>query len=279
MNGVPSPLSHSKQKSMHTIQYTEFSYRTAPQPLALLSRLFPSASYYIHLIDIVYRASRKARVGEYSDSCWIESSLEVLENLEKVGVRVEISGIENVLEQSGPVVFIGNHMSMMETLLLPAIIQPIKPITFVVKESLLEYPVFKHVMRARNPVAVSRTNPRQDLKVVMTEGQARLRNGISVIVFPQTTRSHLFSPEQMSSIGVKLAKKADVPVIPVALKTDCWQNGRWLKDFGRLDVAKTAHFAFGRPIAKVVGKGDEEQFLVNTYIAEELQRWGKALSI
>lgn len=213
-------------------------------------------------------------MGTYDDSCWIESSFEVLRNLEKIGVNVEITGIANVPTQNGPVVFIGNHMSMMETLLLPAIIQPIKPVTFVVKESLLSYPVFRHIMQSRKPVAVSRTHPRQDLKVVMTEGQERLQNGISVIVFPQTTRSHIFAADQMSSIGVKLAKKAGVPVIPMALKTDCWQNGRWLKDFGKLDVTKTARFAFGNPISKVVGKGDEEQSLVNTFIAEELHKWG-----
>ena len=258
---------------MHTLQHNGSIYRTESKSLTLSSRIFPSASFYLNLIHIVIRASNKAKAGEYGDTGWIESSHEVLQQLEKVGVRVEITGIENVIAQSGPVVFIGNHMSMMETLVLPVMIQPIKPVTFVIKEDLLSYPVFQHVMRSRNPIAVSRTNPRQDLKVVLTEGQERLQKGISVIVFPQTTRSHLFSSEQMSSIGVKLAKKADVPVIPLALKTDCWQNGRWIKDFGRLDVAKTAHFAFGRPIAKVLGKGDEEQALVNAFIAGELQNW------
>lgn len=259
---------------MHKLQYSESFYRTATQPLALPCRLFPSTLFYLRLIGIVIRAGSKAKVGKYTDLDWIESSHEVLQRLEQVGIHVEVSGIEHVVEQSGPVVFIGNHMSMMETVVLPVIIQPIKPVTFVVKESLLAYPVFQHVMRSRNPITVSRTNPRQDLKVVLAEGQERLQRGISVIVFPQTTRSYSFSPGQMSSIGIKLAKKADVPVIPVALKTDCWQNGRWIKDCGRLDTAKTAHFAFGSPIAKVMGKGDEEQAIVNAFIAGELQRWG-----
>jgi 1-acyl-sn-glycerol-3-phosphate acyltransferase len=213
-----------------------------------------------------------ANRGEYGDDDWIDSSMDVLRRLEQVGVKIDISGIENVERQNGPVVFLGNHMSMMETMLLPAIIQSILPVTFVVKQSLLDYPIFKHIMRSRNPVAVSRTNPRQDLKIVMSEGVDRLRSGISVIVFPQTTRSHVFDPEQMSSIGVKLAKKAGVPVIPVALKTDCWQNGHWLKDFGRLDIAKTAYYSFGAPIM-VVGKGDEEQVKVNAFIASALKRW------
>jgi 1-acyl-sn-glycerol-3-phosphate acyltransferase len=257
---------------MHRLQYTKNCYRTTVKSLTLLARLLPSLLFYSHLIEIVLRSSRVAKRGEYSDDNWIQSSLEVLRRLEQAGVKVEISGIEYIESQSGPVVFIGNHMSMMETMVLPVIIQPILPVTFVVKESLLNYPFFKHIMRSRNPVAVSRTNPRQDFKVVMSEGLSRLQSGVSVIVFPQTTRSHSFDPMQMSSIGVKLAKKAGVPVIPVALKTDCWQNGSWIKDFGKLDISKTAHYSFGTPIM-VVGKGDEEQAEVNMFIVRKLQKW------
>ena len=259
---------------MHRLQYTEHLYRTPVRPISLLSKVFPSLLFYVHLISIVCRSSRVAKRGEYGDDNWIKSSLEVLRRLEQVGVTIDISGIENIEQQNGPVVFVANHMSMMETMLLPVIIQPILPVTFVVKESLLAYPVFKHIMHSRHPVAVSRINPRQDLKVVMSEGVDRLQAGISVIVFPQTTRSHTFDPEEMSSIGVKLAKKAGVPVIPVALKTDCWQNGQWIKDFGKLDISRTAYYSFGAPRI-IVGKGDEEQGAVNAFIANALKKWGR----
>lgn len=258
---------------MHKLHYIENQYKTPDRPLALLSRICPSWIFYFHLIGIVVRSSQVAKRGKYGDEEWTRSSLDVLRRLEMAGVRIEISGIENIERQDGPVVFVGNHMSMMETMILPIIIQPIMPVTFVVKDSLLAYPVFKHIMRSRNPVAVTRINPRQDFKIVMSEGVDRLRNGISVIVFPQTTRSYSFDPEQMSSIGVKLAKKAGVPVVPVALKTDCWQNGSWIKDFGRLDASKTAHYSFGVPI-KIVSKGDVEQAEINTFIANSLTRWG-----
>lgn len=254
---------------MHKIPYTDFHYLTDKRPTP---RLFPSLFFYLHLLYTVYRASRLARKGRYNGSDWTESSYEVMQHLENVGVRIEIYGIENVVAASGPVVIIGNHMSMMETLLLPVMIQPIKPVTFVVKESLLSYPVFKYVMRSRNPISVTRTNPRQDLKTVLNEGLDKLQHDISIIVFPQTTRSHTFDAEQMSSIGVKLAKKAGVSIVPLALKTDCWQNGKKLKDFGKLDVAKKAHFAFGNPM-KVVGKGDAEHAAINAFITGKLQEW------
>ena len=257
---------------MHQIPYSGHLYRTPPRRRSLLARLFPSLVFYIRLILIVWRAGRRARRGLYSDQNWVESSLAVLDSLERSGVTVEISGVENLERLPGPVVFIGNHMSMMETMVLPAVIQPVVPVTYVVKQSLLEYPVFKYVMRSRNPIAVTRSNPRQDLKTVLEEGGARLRDGISVIVFPQTTRAQIFDRGQMSSIGVKLAKKAGVPVVPIALKTDSWNNGSLIKDCGRLDTTKTAYFRVG-PAMTIAGKGEEEQEAVCDFIERSLQEW------
>ncbi|BCL62299.1 1-acyl-sn-glycerol-3-phosphate acyltransferase [Desulfomarina profundi] len=259
---------------MRGIQYQNGIYRTPAKQLSFFGKMLPSLSFYSRFLLIVASAGWKAKQGKYDSGSWIDSSLDVLLRLENAGIRVEISGIENLLELNEPVVIIGNHMSMMETLLLPGIIQPLMEVTFVVKQSLLDYPVFKYVMRSRNPIAVSRTNPRSDLKVVMTDGVERLKNGISVIVFPQTTRSQDFDAKQMSSIGVKLAKKACVNVVPLALKTDAWQNGRMVKDFGRLDVKKTAYFSFGKSL-RVEGKGNEEQAAINNFIAEKLRGWQK----
>lgn len=228
--------------------------------------------FYFRLFFIVFKASREARKGCYGDQSWVKSSQDVLAALEKAGVSVDISGLENLQRSEGPILIVGNHMSMMETLLLPGIVQPIRPVTFVVKESLLNYPIFKYVMRSRDPISLTRTNPRQDLKAILTEGADRLGKSISIIVFPQTTRAHSFDPAQMSSIGVKLAKKAGVTVVPLALKTDCWQNGETFKDFGRLNVSKTAYFAFGPPLV-ITGKGDAEQAKINQFITTQLKLW------
>jgi 1-acyl-sn-glycerol-3-phosphate acyltransferase len=142
----------------------------------------------------------------------------------------------------------------------------------VVKQSLLDYPIFKHVMRFCDPVAVSRTNPREDFKAVMTGGKARLEKGVSIIVFPQTTRTVAFDPEQFNTIGVKLAQKAKVPIIPLALKTDAWGNGKHLKDFGRIDISKIVHFAFGAPI-QVQGRGSDEHQQIIDFIQQKQDEW------
>ena len=257
---------------MQYLRYQNNKYMSPMFKPSVIAKHFPSFVFYVSLMFIILKASRAARKGTYNDDDWLKSSNEVLEALEKIGVRVEVSGIENIKGVEGPLIIVGNHMSMMETLLLPAIVGPIKEVTFVVKESLLDYPVFKYIMRSRNPIALTRTNPRQDLKTILTEGVDRLKKSVSIIVFPQTTRAHRFDPAQMSSIGVKLARKAGVTVVPLALKTDCWENGKRFKDFGRLNVRKTAYFAFGRPLI-ISGKGDVEQEHINTFICSKLAEW------
>lgn len=202
----------------------------------------------------------------------MESSYQVLRALERVGIRVEVTGIRHLEALDGPCLVIANHMSVLETFVLPGVIQPIRPVTFVVKESLMTYPVFGHVMRSRDPIAVTRTNPRQDFKTVMEGGRERLARGVSLVVFPQTTRTSSFDPEEFNSIGIKLAQKTGVPVVPLALLTDAWGNGKRLKDFGKIDPSRTVHLAFGEPMV-VAGRGSAEHEAVIAFIQGKLKEW------
>jgi 1-acyl-sn-glycerol-3-phosphate acyltransferase len=170
-------------------------------------------------------------------------------------------------------VIVANHMSTLETAVLPAIIQPILPVTFVVKQSLIDYPVFKHIMRARHPIAVTQTDPRHDLKTMLLEGTARLENGVSIVVFPEGRRSPVFDPARFNTIGVKLAHRAGVPIIPLALYTNAWALGRGrLNDFGRIHPNEKVRFAFGAPI-KVNGRGVDENRILVDYITDHLEQW------
>jgi len=260
------------KKNMKKLILENYAYTTKRRTLSILARSLPSLYFYTGFICTVIRSARLARQGRYHDAQWGDSSLEMLELLEKIGVDIHIRGLEHLRDSEiGPCVIIGNHMSFLETILLPGIILP-KPLTFVVKQSLLEYPVFKHVMRASNPISVSRVNPRQDLKTVLEEGTKRRQAGISVVVFPQSTRSHSFDPDTMGSIGVKLAKKAGVPVVPMALKTNALQNGRILKDFGAIRREIPVRIAFAPP-CRISDKGNEEMNDIKRFIADCLQEW------
>jgi 1-acyl-sn-glycerol-3-phosphate acyltransferase len=247
-------------------------YRTPPGRVSALAAAFPDLAFYSRFLLIVYRASVKARRGLYGDAEFAYSSFDTLRALERVGVSFEISGVEHLKGLKTPCVIIGNHMSVMETTILPGIVNPVRSVTFVVKESLLDYPFFSHVLRSRDPIAVTRIHPRRDFKTVLDEGTIRLGRGVSIIVFPQTTRTRHFDPYHFNSIGVKLAKRAGVPIVPLALMTDAWVNGRHLKDFGRIDPSRDVRFSFGEPLW-VLGRGADEHQAVIRYISGCLEEW------
>jgi 1-acyl-sn-glycerol-3-phosphate acyltransferase len=258
---------------------SEFGYRTPPGSRFLAKYVsgWPlSFIYYVKLITNLTHASFPARRGTLDDGKWAFYSHWIVDIVESVGGKVNISGLEALAQHQGPVVFIANHMSLLEALILGGIVLPFNRVTFVIKEDLRHYPVIGSIMKALRLIAVSRQNPREDLKVVMRQGCDFIATGGSIVIFPQATRSVEFKVQAFNTLGVKLAARAGVPVIPVAIKTDFQGNGKLIKDMGPIDPSKTLHFKFGEPIA-VEGKGREAHQGVVDFIAENLKAWGVAV--
>lgn len=248
------------------------SYTSPATTPGLLARMFPSVAFYPAMFGIVWQAARRVQQGNYDGATWAKDSDNVLRLFERLGTRFIVEGMEHYKSLEGPCVFIGNHMSSLETFVLPTFIQPYRNVAFVVKKSLTEYPIFRHVVCARNPIAVSRVNPREDLAAVLDGGEERIRSGTSIIIFPQSTRAVEFDPKLFNSIGIKLARRAGVPVIPLALKTDAWACGSLSKDFGKIDPTLDVHFRFGAPLS-VHGNGKEEHAQVCDFIAKAFEDW------
>lgn len=257
---------------MQPITDEQGHYHTPPRQVFFLARRWPSLFYYTKFLTYVLRYSSRAKRGTFGTEGWWESSLRAMQGLEKVGVQIEVTGANHLQAVTGPCVFIANHMSTLETICLPAVIEPYKECTFIIKRGIAEYPIFKHIILSREPIVVDRTNPREDLQVVLEEGGKALAKGRSVVVFPQTTRTLTLDPEQFNSIGIKLAKRGNVPVIPVALKTDAWGIGTLIKEFGRIDPAKKVYIAFGAPLT-IEGRGAAEHKQIIDFIQERLQAW------
>ncbi|MBR3688345.1 MAG: 1-acyl-sn-glycerol-3-phosphate acyltransferase, partial [Lentisphaeria bacterium] len=89
--------------------------------------------------------------------------------VERCGGRIHIRGLNHLRELGGkPVVIVGNHMSLLETAVLHAIIREHIDFSFVVKKSLLDVPFFHHILLSFHAIPVGRTNAREDLKTVLT---------------------------------------------------------------------------------------------------------------
>ena len=163
--------------------FAEDRYVTAADaPVSLLHCLLGRWrwSFYLQYFEVVMAARRLAVRGLYDDSAWAESSLAVLRTVERNRGRFDITGMDNLRRSagSGPFVFIANHMSTLETQILPVLIVPLLPVTFVVKEGLVASGAFGPIMRSRDPVVVKRRNPREDLEEVLRAGGERLRRGV-----------------------------------------------------------------------------------------------------
>ena len=261
---------HIKQFLMTRDEYNTpgDTRRFLPDRLAMNSRIYFMSRY----VSLCFATRQAANKGLYGTDYWVSSSQDIFRLIEGCGGRFHISGLENIRNTKGPVVFISNHMSTLETMIFPGLIQPLKDVTFIVKDALVSHWVFGAVMRSRNPVILSRSNPREDFNIVMEEGLKRISGGISVIVFPQHTRKTEFIPEEFNSIGIKLAARAGVPVIPVAIKTDFWGNGRITKYLGPIYRKKPIHIAFGKPIY-IMGSGKDEHQEVIEYIRSHTEQW------
>lgn len=240
---------------------------------SFFARHFPSLAFYPHLFHVLTRAGNQARVRSYTGADWAFDSEDVTAALEKSGCHFIVEGLEHFRALEGPCVFAANHMSTLETMVLPAMIQPWRETTFIIKRSLYKYPFFKHILNARKPISLDRTNPRDDLKVVLEEGTRKLAEGTAIIVFPQSTRHTIFNSAQFNSIAVKLAKRGGVPVVPVALYTAAWSEGRLLGDFGPIRPALPVHFHFGKPMY-ISGSGKDEQAAICEFITSHLMPYG-----
>jgi 1-acyl-sn-glycerol-3-phosphate acyltransferase len=238
-------------------------------------RLFPWSRFHFYrrTIPVLLKGRRQALRGEFDAVAFSERAEDILRAVEYCGAKVHVTGLEHIAETPGAVVFVGNHMSMLETFLLPAAICPHKPAGFVLKESLARNWLMGPVVAAQQAIQVGRENPREDLAAVLQEGQDRLDRGRSVIIFPQGTRSADFPADRFNTLGAKLARRADVPIIPFALKTDFLENGKWLKDLGPVFPSRDVHMAFGPPITDVSNQRQAHQDCLD-FVRSTLSGWG-----
>ena len=258
-------------------EYTDYSvlaplFNTTPPRPGFFTRAFPSLTFYLRMLAAISRSARAINAGRGNLDLYIKSSLDVASSVTSTGTRIIVENEEVLRKLDGPCIIAANHMSALETMVVEGIVMPIRPMTLVTKASLMKYPIFSTPLKACDPIVVGRANPRDDLRVMVAETHDRITRGISVVVFPQTTRTNHFSPEHFNSIGAKLAKREKVPLVPLALKTDFWGCGWPIKDIGRINPRLDVHFRFGEPLDASAGEREAHQHCVD-FIGATLQEW------
>lgn len=130
------------------------------------------------------------------------------------GVRVELRGVEELSSRT-PYIFMSNHLSAYDIFVLLAHL----PFQFrwLAKAELFRIPLFGWAMRAAGYIPIDRSSPREAVRS-MERAARRIREGISVVIFPEGTRSRDGRLRPFMKGGFSLAIRAGVPVVPVAIK-------------------------------------------------------------
>jgi len=129
-------------------------------------------------------------------------------------VKVCARGCEHVDDRI-PRIYMTNHQSYFDILALLAYL-PVD-FKFLMKQELMRIPLFGFAMKRAGYIGIERNDPRKAVKS-MQHAAERIRNGASVLIFPEGTRSVGGRLQEFKRGGFKLALKSGCDIIPVVIK-------------------------------------------------------------
>jgi 1-acyl-sn-glycerol-3-phosphate acyltransferase len=157
------------------------------------------------------------------------------------GSKLSVEGLENI-DRSKHYVFVANHQSYFD---IPALYAGIgSSISFIAKKELFGIPFFGWGMWAIGCIKIDRKNPRK-ARESLSKGVAALKkNNISLVIFPEGTRSLSGKVGEFKRASFTLAIEAGVPVVPVAIS-----GTRDIQKKSSLQISSaTVHIVIGKPI-------------------------------
>lgn len=147
------------------------------------------------------------------------------------GIDYSVEGREHIRH---PAIIFCKHQSTWETYILQVIFPPI---SFVFKSELLWIPFFGWGLAAMKPISIQRGTGHKAVKQLVTGGNKRLQEGLSVVIFPEGTRTLATGPGRYRIGGAVLAAESGFPVVPVAHNAgEFWKRKGFLKKPGHVTV-------------------------------------------
>ena len=134
-----------------------------------------------------------------------------------------------------PVVIASNHQGLWESFYLQTLLNPL---TTIIKKELIYVPFFGWALNLLNPIKINRSKRIQSAKRVITSGSQKLRNGFSILVFPEGTRKIPGKKVgKFARSAADLAIKNNVDLIPIYHNSGLyWKNKKFIKFPGTVRV-------------------------------------------
>ncbi len=153
------------------------------------------------------KEKEKAVIGE-NVAVWIDDLMRLYD------ITINIEGKENIPREDG-FVFISNHQGYADIIVLLKVMEG-RQVGFIAKENLQKVPYFGKWISAIRGVYIKRGDAREALKSIQA-GVNHIKEGFNLVIFPEGTRSRRPEMGEFKPGSFKLATKAKVPIVPVAI--------------------------------------------------------------
>ncbi|MDR1912286.1 MAG: 1-acyl-sn-glycerol-3-phosphate acyltransferase [Helicobacteraceae bacterium] len=147
------------------------------------------------------------------------------------GVKYRIEGRENP-PKDRVFIAVSNHQSTWETYAIQTLIVPI---CTLLKRQLLWIPFVGWSIAFLRPIAIERSSPIAASRKVLKVGAERLKNGVSLLIFPEGTRTSVGEIKEFKKSAAVLAAKTGAPILPITHNAGaCWPARTYLKRGGEI---------------------------------------------
>ena len=157
-------------------------------------------------------------IGRFNPHARDISSLRIIQGVFKVilflsGVRLTIKGRENILKDEAAL-YVGNHRGFFDTIVSYSLMPGITG--FIAKKEMGKVPFVRIWMRFLHCLFLDRSNPREGLTTIL-KGIEELKNGVSIVIFPEGTRNKGEGLMQFHGGSFKLADRSNCKIVPMAI--------------------------------------------------------------
>jgi 1-acyl-sn-glycerol-3-phosphate acyltransferase len=118
------------------------------------------------------------------------------------------------LDKEAPYIYMSNHQGSYDIFALLSCL----PVQFrwIAKKELFAIPILGWAMGAANYISIDRSGRRRALESIERAAR-KIKGGVSVVIFPEGTRSRDGSIQPFKRGGFTLALKSGVPIIPITI--------------------------------------------------------------
>lgn len=157
-------------------------------------------------------------IGRFNPHARDISTLRIIQGVFKVilflsGVRLTIKGRENILKDEAAL-YVGNHRGFFDTIVSYSLMPGITG--FIAKKEMEKVPFVRIWMRLLHCLFLDRSNPREGLTTIL-KGIEELKNGVSIVIFPEGTRNKGEGLMQFHGGSFKLADRSNCKIVPMAI--------------------------------------------------------------